>query len=245
MVLHHTNNVLHSALTTRPRHLQGKYDQWQVVNNLQYENETNDKHSNRFRNDCSAPDGSVRRQQRTMNKNRHNNEDYSGLCSSPYDDDDDVSCGDKLDNDYDDDGDTCLVCGGHVRQRGTGRDCVCRPVYTRSTPGTWVDPGRRSRSRRDLRQCRARSGQWSRAGMAPTPSCPRLTPDRRRMSNSAPDLLCLDTFSLETDIDDCCCSPPRPNNDSGIVFTADTRATPSHGTTRRAAKPKTARNLFT
>lgn len=240
----------------RRRHMQGKYDQWQVVNNLQYENEANDKHIYRFLNDCSAPDGRSRRQQRTMNKNRCNNDggptgggapDYNLMCSSPYDDDD--SCDDKLDNDDDDD--MCLVCGGHVRQRGVGRDCVCRPIYTRSTPGTWVDPGRRSRSRRDLRHCRARSGQWIRTGMAPTPSCPRLTPDRRRFSNSAPDLLCLDTFSLETDIDDCCCSPPggadcrRPNNDSGNVFAVDTRATPSHGSIRRAAKPKTARNLFT
>ncbi|KAI0226139.1 hypothetical protein LSAT2_023172, partial [Lamellibrachia satsuma] len=252
----HTNMCNQHA--TRRRHMQGKYDQWQVVNNLQYDNDSNDEHLNRFRKDCSATDGSSRRQQRMMNKNRRNDDggvtsggssDYNMLCSSPYDED--VSCCDKLGNDDDDD--MCLACGGHVRQRGVGRDCVCRPVNCRSTPGTWVDPGRRSRSRRDLRHCRTRSGQWTRTGMAPTPSCPRLSPARRRLSNSAPDLLSLDTYTLETDFDDCCCAPPcgaavrRPNNDSGIVFNADTRPTPTHSNTpgQRVGRPKTARNLFT
>ena len=189
------------------------------------------------------------------NKNRRNDDgggtpDYNLLCTSPYDDG--GSC-DKLGS-VDDD--ICLVCRGCINnQRGLGRDCICHPVYSRSSPRVGVEPGRRSRSRRDLRHCRTRSGQWSRAGMAPTPSSSRLSPDRRRISNSAPDLFHLDTTAgtMETDFDDCCCSPQagtdnrRPNNDSGIVFTADGRRGSTHGNARgqNAGRSRAARILFT
>ena len=89
-------------------------------------------------------------------------------------------------------------------------------------PSIWVEPNlyEKPRSKRDLRHKRARSGQWegNKSLVAPpTPNSSRLSPAKRMMTQSAPDLLELVSFSAVPDNTvyiNVFPEPPVPYNDT-------------------------------